>query len=229
MMLTTTTGMSRVRGSAFSSVSTAQPLTSGSTMSRVTAAGCSSRTAASPSPALAASAVSKPASWRRRTIKRRMESSSSMTRTRSRVWLGSRTAAVGEGLAPPSAGEASLAPTPGSAARGRVNQKLLPRPTSDSTPMDPPWSSTRRRAIARPRPEPPNSRVVPRSACRNSSKMMARASGAMPMPVSLTVTRRWESVISALIRTLPSRVNLMALATRLVIACLTRSSSPSTW
>src|SRR5881397_1600649 len=39
-------------------------------------------------------------------------------------------------------------------ARRRVNQKVLPLPSSESTPMLPPCSSTRRFESARPRPVP---------------------------------------------------------------------------
>ena len=42
----------------------------------------------------------------------------------------------------------------GHQARGTVNQKVLPLPSWLSTPMAPPWSSTRRFDSARPRPVP---------------------------------------------------------------------------
>jgi len=42
----------------------------------------------------------------------------------------------------------------GRGSRGNVNQNVLPRPRSLSTPMRPPWSSTRRLHNASPRPVP---------------------------------------------------------------------------
>ena len=56
---------------------------------------------------------------------------------------------------------------------GSVNRKVEPRPRVDSTQIRPPWSSTIRLAIARPRPVPPFFRVLELSACWNSSKIFA--------------------------------------------------------
>src|SRR2546421_311621 len=51
--------------------------------------------------------------------------------------------------------------------------------------MRPPWTSTRRLEMARPRPVPPNWREGELSAWRDSSKMEGRAPGSMPNPVAL--------------------------------------------
>ena len=76
-------------------------------------------------------------------------------------------------------------------ANGTVNQNVLPVPASLSTPIVPPIKPTRRRAMASPSPVPPNRRLVEPSAWVNGSNRRSRASGAMPMPVSVTakVTR----------------------------------------
>ena len=62
--------------------------------------------------------------------------------------------------------------TPGSPASsiGSVNQNVLPSPGSLSTPMLPPIASTSCREMARPRPVPPNLRVVDESAWEKASK-----------------------------------------------------------
>ena len=49
--------------------------------------------------------------------------------------------------------------------------KVVPRPGSLSSQIRPPISSTSFRLIARPRPVPPNFRVVEPSACVNDSKI----------------------------------------------------------
>src|SRR5213079_2752592 len=53
-------------------------------------------------------------------------------------------------------------------ARRRVNQNVLPLPSSESTPMVPPCSSTRRLESARPRPVPSYRRLSLASSCTNS-------------------------------------------------------------
>src|SRR5205823_11908722 len=55
-------------------------------------------------------------------------------------------------------------------ARRRVNQKVLPLPSSESTPMVPPCSSTRRLESARPRPVPSYRRLALTSSCTNRSE-----------------------------------------------------------
>ena len=46
----------------------------------------------------------------------------------------------------------------------------------------------RRLQIASPKPDPPNSREIPRSACEKGSKMCSKRSGSIPIPVSSIVT-----------------------------------------
>ena len=53
------------------------------------------------------------------------------------------------------------------AGSGSVNQNVLPSPGSLSTPSVPPMAVTNWREMARPRPVPPNLRVVEESACEN--------------------------------------------------------------
>jgi hypothetical protein len=84
-----------------------------------------------------------------------------------------------------------------------------------------------------PRPVPPCNRVVDASACENGWNSLAAASGAMPMPLSLTT-----NMISLCVRvslrlptwtmTAPRGVNLIALLTRFVSTCRSRTGSPRT-
>ena len=69
---------------------------------------------------------------------------------------------------------------------GSVTVKVVPLPGSLSTVMSPPIIWQNFRLIARPRPVPPNLRVVEASACANAWKSRPICSGVMPMPVSLT-------------------------------------------
>ena len=70
-----------------------------------------------------------------------------------------------------------------------MNQNVLPWPSSLSTPMVPPISSTSRFEMASPSPVPPNLRVVDPSACENDWNRRLRPSGEMPIPVSLISNR----------------------------------------
>ena len=116
-------------------------------------------------------------------------------------------------------------------ARRVVKRKVLPLFSTLSTQMVPPISSTRRLAIARPRPVPPNLRVVEESAWEKFSKMVASFSCGMPMPVSVTRKRRepgagswgcWETSTSRR----PESVNFMALPRRLRRIWRRRRGSP---
>ena len=112
-----------------------------------------------------------------------------------------------------------------------VNQKVEPTPGSLATPISPPMSCTRRRQMDRPRPVPPNRRVVEASACVNASNNTSSLSAAMPMPVSRTSKRTVASASPSSTRltdtaTSPLSVNLMALPTRLVRTCRSRPGSP---
>ena len=82
--------------------------------------------------------------------------------------------------APAAPARASLMPS------RAVKWNVLPSSGSLSTQIRPPISSTSVDEIARPRPVPPNWRVVEPSACLNGSKIACCLSGGMPMPVSLT-------------------------------------------
>ena len=68
---------------------------------------------------------------------------------------------------------------------GRSSPGPCPRSRPTSVP---PWPSTIPLLIARPRPRPPNLRVIVVSPCWNGSKILGRTSGSMPMPVSVTST-----------------------------------------
>ena len=57
---------------------------------------------------------------------------------------------------------------------GTVNQKVLPTPSSLSTPISPPIAATSWREMASPSPVPPYLRVVEESACEKVSKSRAR-------------------------------------------------------
>ena len=61
---------------------------------------------------------------------------------------------------PPERGQASPTGCRSGPSTGRMNQKVLPSPAIDSTPMVPPWSSTRALANARPNPVPCCRRLV---------------------------------------------------------------------
>src|SRR5438105_15718064 len=74
-------------------------------------------------------------------------------------------------------------------ARRRVNQKVLPLPSSESTPMVPPCSSTRRLESATPRPVPSYRRLALASSCTNSCNSFPWSAGAIPTRVPLTAAR----------------------------------------
>ena len=71
---------------------------------------------------------------------------------------------------------------------GKVNQKVDPRPSSDVTPIPPPSSFASSRDIERPRPVPPNRRVVELSACWKGTNNDAQWFFESPIPVSLEST-----------------------------------------
>src|SRR4029079_1261765 len=85
---------------------------------------------------------------------------------------------------------------------GSVNEKVLPCPSSLSTQMRPPWSSTRRFDRANPRPVPSRC-SLPAAACWNSSKIRALSSAATPGPVSVTEIRSSPSCRAARTATAP--------------------------
>ena len=107
-----------------------------------------------------------------------------------------------------------------------VKTKVVPLPGVLSTVRSPPMSRASRRLITRPSPVPPYFRVVELSACVNDWKSLACCSGEIPMPVSVTLTRRNTSPgvvrlagvshVSTFTSTSPFSVNLNALLIRLV-------------
>ena len=102
--------------------------------------------------------------------------------------------------------------------RRTLNQKVEPWPNSLCTPTSPPMARARLLLMARPRPEPPYSRVVEASACTKLWNRRSICSGFKPMPVSVTAKRRltwWPAwtVARTDTRTWPWCVNLAALLT----------------
>ena len=116
---------------------------------------------------------------------------------------------------------------------GASNQNVDPAPGALSKPIDPPIMSTSRLQMARPRPVPPNLRVVAPSAWVKLVKSFGWASSGTPQPVSVTSARSTVRAgpISVRLRravTAPSLVNLTALPTRLNRICFRRTGSPTT-
>ena len=126
------------------------------------------------------------------------------------------------------------------AVRGRtpsatVKRKVLPRPASLSTQIRPPIISTSLAEIARPRPVPPNRRVVEPSACSNGSKIARQLLGGDADPgvgdgeaEHDLVARRRRPRRSTETTTSPRSVNLIALPTRLTRTWRSRPASPTT-
>ena len=74
--------------------------------------------------------------------------------------------------------------------KGAVRVKVVPAPGSLSTLIPPSMQPARRLQMARPIPVPPKRRVVDWSAWEKASKIVARFSSGMPMPVSRTAKAR---------------------------------------
>ena len=122
----------------------------------------------------------------------------------------------------------------GATANRAVKWNVLPCPSSLSTQIRPPISSTSRLVIASPSPVPPKRRVVELSACVNASKIRSRLAAGCRRPVSRTtmwsIDRRPPRSACAR-RAPPPRprsVNFMALPTRLTSTCRRRPGSPTT-
>ncbi len=110
--------------------------------------------------------------------------------------------------------------------------KVAPSPGSLATQIRPPISRTSVDEIVRPRPVPPNRRVVDPSACMNGSKMVPCLSGAIPIPVSVTskcsmVDLSVRECSPTVTSTCPLDVNLIALPTRFDSTWRTRTGSPT--
>ena len=107
---------------------------------------------------------------------------SSTTRIRSPAVAGRR--ACRRGVRRGSSG------SPASAASGRRIANVAPRPLpSLCASTVPPCASTRLFTMARPSPSPPSERSISWRSCANRSKMRGSISGAIPPPLSDTVTR----------------------------------------
>ena len=100
--------------------------------------------------------------------------------------------------------------------------KTLPSPSRLATVMVPPIAAHSSLQMARPRPVPPNRRVVVESACTNFSNSEATRSGAMPIPESATAIRTPASDLDSVAITRPSLRHLrnVRLARLLVASAL---------
>ena len=67
---------------------------------------------------------------------------------------------------------------------GIAKVKTEPTPFWLFTVIEPPMSLANRRVMAKPRPVPPNFRVVLSSACEKTRKIRSHSSSEMPIPVS---------------------------------------------
>src|SRR5215813_3795935 len=111
---------------------------------------------------------------------------------------------------------------------GKVKLKVEPLPTSLSTQIFPPCSSTNFLAKVNPSPVPSIFLALSPPTWRNSSKIFAWSSGEIPIPVSLTEISTEPSACLALMPIRPpSGVNLTALESRLSRICLILRSSPT--
>ncbi|MNF76215.1 hypothetical protein D3C84_583220 [compost metagenome] len=120
-------------------------------------------------------------------------------------------------------GSGGLCSTSGSSALNR-----LPRPSWDLTSNWPCMASQRWRVRARPRPVPPNCRVIPALPWEKGWNSLGRASAEMPMPVSRTLISTPPGLGVTRRSTRPKRVNLRALDSRLLTTWRTRVGSPIT-
>ncbi len=112
---------------------------------------------------------------------------------------------------------------------GRRTVKVLPLPSSLRSVTSPPSSLDSSRTIDSPSPVPPCSRVMGLPAWRNFSKTSSCSSGAMPTPVSVTVSTSWSDCASARSTTRPpSGVNLIAFDSRLASICWSFTASCDT-
>lgn len=99
--------------------------------------------------------------------------------------------------------------------------KLDPSPGEEVILHDPFKRSKRRLQMAKPKPVPPNRRLMLASCCSNEPPIFAKKSRLIPIPLSLTTIRNVtlsseDSFMLTLRLTNPSSVNLMALESRLL-------------
>jgi len=119
---------------------------------------------------------------------------------------------------------------------GNEKLKVLPLFSSLWTVIWPFCSSTRRRQMARPTPEPPEARSRDLSARQNLSKTCGISAAAMPMPVSETAIQRKSLVLPSIcwlcvyarMLTSPVVVWRRALLSRFTRICSMRAGSPQT-
>src|SRR5215468_12544526 len=110
---------------------------------------------------------------------------------------------------------------------GKLKLKVEPLPTSLSTQIFPPCSSTNFLAKVSPSPVPSILCVESEPTCRNSSKIFGWSSGEMPIPVSLTeISAPFSVLLAVMLIRPPSGVNFTALDKRLSRICLILRSSP---
>ena len=76
-----------------------------------------------------------------------------------------------------------------------VNQNVEPTPSSLDTPTSPPISSTKRLTMDRPKPVPPNRRVVEESTCVKAVNRASTRLAGIPMPVSRISQRIGDAAI----------------------------------
>ncbi len=121
--------------------------------------------------------------------------------------------------------------TPVALKNGTVNAKVLPFPGVLTSSISLFISWIKRAEMERPRPVPPNSRVVEESACEKALNICSCFSSGMPIPVSDIEIRMGinPSLVckrSARTLTSPCLVNLMALPARLMRIWRKRVGSP---
>jgi hypothetical protein len=105
-------------------------------------------------------------------------------------------------------------------AMGRVHQNDAPCPRSALHPTSPPICPMMPALMARPRPVPPNRRVVEASSWMNGWNNSAARARSKPGPVSTTSKRSSHApagppIVRAVINAPPVSVNLTALPTKL--------------
>ena len=112
---------------------------------------------------------------------------------------------------------------------GRRTTNSLPDPSLLWASIRPPCISTSWWASARPMPRPPCERSSERAPCVNRSKMLGKASSAMPTPLSRTrITHSSSSWPTVTQMWPPSPVYLTALVSRFTTTCSSLAASPFT-
>src|SRR5215831_18482404 len=111
---------------------------------------------------------------------------------------------------------------------GKLKLKVEPLPTSLSTQILPPCSSTNFLARVSPSPVPSFLWAYSPPTWRNSSKIVGCSAGGIPIPVSLTeISAPFSVLLAVMLIRPPSGVNFTALERRLRRICLIFRSSPT--